>query len=172
MYTIRGADEKEYGPVAADQLRNWIRQRRANAQTLGRTESDVDWKPLSGFPDFAQDLIDAAPTSPATAAPSLAANHPQPPSKPRTHPLAITSLVLGILSFTCCGLAGIVFAVLALVLGGLSLAQIKKSIHPIGGRRMALAGVVLGGVGLIASTAMTIWLFSGGREWLMEQLQR
>jgi hypothetical protein len=33
MYKIIGADGKEYGPITADQLRAWIVEGRANAQT-------------------------------------------------------------------------------------------------------------------------------------------
>ena len=39
MYYILGGDGKEYGPASADQIREWIRERRANAQT--RIRADV-----------------------------------------------------------------------------------------------------------------------------------
>jgi hypothetical protein len=52
MYKIIGADQKEYGPVSADQLRQWMAEGRVNAQTLIRPESETDWKPLSSFPEF------------------------------------------------------------------------------------------------------------------------
>ena len=34
MYKIRGGDGKEYGPVSADTLKQWVSEGRANAQTL------------------------------------------------------------------------------------------------------------------------------------------
>src|SRR5208283_4137903 len=52
MYKIIGADQKEYGPITADQLRLWIAEGRVNAQTSTRLESDANWKPLSEFPEF------------------------------------------------------------------------------------------------------------------------
>jgi hypothetical protein len=58
MYTIVGGDGQRYGPVSADQLRQWVAQGRANGQTLTYREGG-DWKPLSTYPEFA-DL--AAPT--------------------------------------------------------------------------------------------------------------
>src|SRR5258706_16258525 len=62
MYRIIGADQKEYGPVSADQLRQWIAQGRANAQSKIRLDGTEDWKSLSDFSEFASDL--AAKTAP------------------------------------------------------------------------------------------------------------
>jgi uncharacterized protein DUF4339 len=67
MYKIIGADQKEYGPVTADQLRMWIAEGRVNAQTSTRLESDADWKPLFEFPEFADAL--GAPGSEPPPAP-------------------------------------------------------------------------------------------------------
>jgi hypothetical protein len=53
MYKIIGADQKEYGPVSADELRSWIREGRVNAQTLLQAEGQTDWRPLSSYPEFA-----------------------------------------------------------------------------------------------------------------------
>ena len=52
MYKIIGADGKEYGPVSAELLRDWIQQGRVSLQTQARLEGSTDWKPLSGFPEF------------------------------------------------------------------------------------------------------------------------
>ncbi len=56
MYRIIGADGKEYGPVSAEILRQWIAQGRANAQSRIRPEAAADWKFLSELPEFAADL--------------------------------------------------------------------------------------------------------------------
>lgn len=52
-YKIIGADRKEYGPVPFGNLKIWIEQGRANANTLVQAEGTTDWKPLSAFPEFA-----------------------------------------------------------------------------------------------------------------------
>jgi hypothetical protein len=52
MYKIIGADQKEYGPVTAEQLRQWVLDGRANAQTLIQPEGSTDWQPLSAFPEL------------------------------------------------------------------------------------------------------------------------
>jgi uncharacterized RDD family membrane protein YckC len=53
MFTILGADGKEYGPVAADKVQEWIRAGRANLQTKARRADETDWKTLGDFPEFA-----------------------------------------------------------------------------------------------------------------------
>jgi hypothetical protein len=52
MYKIIGSDGREYGPVSADQLRQWIAEGRVNAQTQIRAEDSADWKTLNAFPEF------------------------------------------------------------------------------------------------------------------------
>ena len=64
MYKIIGADKKEYGPVDAETLRQWITQGRVNAQTLIRPETGGEWQPLSAFPELAD--IPSAPENPPT----------------------------------------------------------------------------------------------------------
>lgn len=63
MYKIIGADHKEYGPITAAVLRQWIAQGRANAQTSVLAEGSGDWKPLADFPELAAALPIAMPPS-------------------------------------------------------------------------------------------------------------
>jgi hypothetical protein len=65
MYKIIGADGREYGPINADQLRQWIAEGRANAQSQILAEGATEWKPLSEFPEF---NVAAASAPPAFAA--------------------------------------------------------------------------------------------------------
>ncbi|RME92470.1 MAG: DUF4339 domain-containing protein [Verrucomicrobia bacterium] len=64
MYWMIGGDGREYGPVEADQLRTWIAEHRANAQTLVRREGESDWVALGTLPEFAEALRQAYPTVP------------------------------------------------------------------------------------------------------------
>src|SRR3989442_875968 len=57
MYKIIGADQREYGPVPVEQVRKWIAEGRANAQTKAWSEGSSDWKTLAGFPEFADLLM-------------------------------------------------------------------------------------------------------------------
>jgi hypothetical protein len=68
MYKIIGADQKEYGPITAEQARQWFREGRANAQTLVWSETSANWQPFSSFPEFA-DLF--APPVPPLGIPGV-----------------------------------------------------------------------------------------------------
>ena len=67
MYYIQGADQKEYGPISADQLRQWITENRLNRFSPARADGESLWKTLGDFPEFA-DVLAALPAS--IAAPS------------------------------------------------------------------------------------------------------
>lgn len=71
-----GGDGTEYGPVTADELRQWIREYRANGQTLVKPESAADWQPLAAFPEFADALREGM------AAAGLAGPTPSSPPPP------------------------------------------------------------------------------------------
>lgn len=62
MYRVKGADQKEYGPVTAEQVRQWIQEGRLNRYSLLQKEGDPAWKPMEQHPEFG-DLLVAAPPS-------------------------------------------------------------------------------------------------------------
>jgi hypothetical protein len=79
-----------------------------------------------------------------------------PVSRPKTSGLAVASLVTG-LFFWCFLIPGVV----GIVLGFLSLEQIADSQGTVKGRGMALAGIILGYVGLgIAAAVLLAWVLS------------
>ncbi len=65
MYKILGGDGKEYGPVTADQLRQWVREGRANALTQVRVEGATQWQALSSIAELA-DVFSAGFGAPPT----------------------------------------------------------------------------------------------------------
>lgn len=77
--------------------------------------------------------------------PPLPPSVPQP--QPKTSGFAIASLVLGIFGIIC--IAPVFGAILALIFGGVALNKIGKSNGALKGRGQAIAGIVLGGVGLL-----------------------
>ena len=142
MYRILGADGREYGPISAGQLRRWISEGRANAETQTRAEGDAGWKPLAQFSEF--QIAAAAPASPAPFPP------PRYGAARRTNSFAIAGLVFGILSITgglCC--YGLPFNILGLVFSLVGLAQIKSNPELYDGQGMAVAGLVLSILGLL-----------------------
>lgn len=73
------------------------------------------------------------------------------PMPPRTHGLAIASMICGILALfpgCCCGLFGLPLSIAAVVMGLLAMSQINQSGGQLGGKGMAIAGVVCGGVAI------------------------
>lgn len=65
MFTIIGADGKEYGPVSADKLREWIASGRANAQTQCRRDGETAWSTLGSLPEFSGAFAATPPPRPA-----------------------------------------------------------------------------------------------------------
>jgi uncharacterized RDD family membrane protein YckC len=72
MFTILGADGKEYGPVTAGKMHEWIAGGRANLQTKARREGETEWKTLADFPEFSQFGQLSGPAA-VVAAPPMAA---------------------------------------------------------------------------------------------------
>ena len=102
MYKIIGADGKEYGPITAEQLRQWITEGRANLQTQVLPEGATEWKMVSQLPEF------------AAAAPHLGAPQPafgMPPSSSGGLD-AVNGPAIGLI---CVGLLGIFAQVASLV---------------------------------------------------------
>jgi hypothetical protein len=60
MFKMIGGDGQEYGPVTAEQLRDWILDHRANGQTLVQRAGQTQWQPLAACPEFAEALAEAA----------------------------------------------------------------------------------------------------------------
>jgi hypothetical protein len=167
MYKIIGADGKEYGPISVEQLRQWVAEGRANAQTRVLPEGQTEWKTVAEVPELAV-LVTAAP-SPAMPTTPL----PMPGSQPqKANPLAITGLVLGILALpgACC-CYGIPFNIPGIVVSIIALSQIKKEPDRYTGRGMALAGLILSIVGIVLAIALLVFgVAMSGSDW-MRKLQ-
>jgi len=81
MFTIIGGDGKEYGPVAANQIREWLAGGRANLDTKAKAVGSEEWRRLGDFAEFGPPAHNLPPPPPIpTAAPYYAA----PPSSAPT----------------------------------------------------------------------------------------
>ncbi len=67
MYKIIGADGKEYGPVSAEQLRQWLTEGRINNQTRIQADGSADWKAFGDCPEFASAASTPPPFTPHTS---------------------------------------------------------------------------------------------------------
>jgi hypothetical protein len=151
MYIILGADGREYGPVSSDQLRQWIAEGRANAQTRVRAEGSTDWKLLGELAEFAS-LLSAQPVTPPAFSISPAA---------KTNQLAVAGMILGILSLTigcCC--YGLPFNVAGIICSSMALSQISKNPTQ-EGRGYAIAGLVLSILSFLLLGLLSMLSFSG-----------
>ena len=70
MYKILGGDGKEYGPIPAETLRQWITEGRANAETQVLPEGAASWQPLGSIAEFAALLGVSAAAGGIGAAPA------------------------------------------------------------------------------------------------------
>jgi prepilin-type processing-associated H-X9-DG protein len=135
-FKLLGTDQKEYGPVSADQIQAWIAQGRANARTQLQAVGTTEWKPLAEFQEFAAALQQPGG---AAVAPAAASQIQPAAAPPKTSRLAVTSLVLGCLGVLTCGITSLV----GLVLGIIALVRINKSKGQLGGQGLALAGTIV-----------------------------
>lgn len=71
MFTILGADGKEYGPVTAAKIAEWIAGGRANLQTKARRAGESEWQTLGDFVEF--NAAATPPPLPAVQVPASAA---------------------------------------------------------------------------------------------------
>ncbi len=138
MYKIIGSDDKEYGPVSLEQLRQWIAQGRVNARTRVQTVGATEWKTAAEFPELG--LAAVAGASPSQF-PVIQSSEPQ-------NGLAITSFVLGLLSLVCLGaLTGIP----AVICGHIARGRVRRAPAQYGGAGFALAGLIMGYIGVVAT---------------------
>jgi Domain of unknown function (DUF4190)/GYF domain 2 len=151
MYRIIGSNQLEYGPLTAEQLRQYILEGRADANTQTKYEGTENWKPLSSFPEFASALNISRPGY----APPTAASFPGQPVK--NNGMAVSSLIFGLLSFfvgwLCCGP---LFSLLGIIFGFVGISQINKNPTFQTGKGMAITGIILSIIGLIISVILIL----------------
>ncbi|MGH7992200.1 MAG: DUF4190 domain-containing protein [Limisphaerales bacterium] len=134
-YKVIGSDLKQYGPVSAEDLRQWIADGRLNAQTKVQIEGTDEWKLLTEVPELAEALRNRVPPLPAAASAVPA----------KTSGLAVTSLVLGVLGVFTCG----VTALVGLILGIIAMVKVSNSRGALRGGGVALAGIIVSGIFLL-----------------------
>lgn len=142
MYRIIGGDGKEYGPVSAEQIKDWIADGRANAQTRVKEEGQEDWKPLAQYPElelFLQPLAQpgAPPAFPPNVPYTTASDAMQQVQGP-----AIGLIVTAVLGFLV-GVSSLLMNALGLTLGAAGIGETDDV--------PAWANMLSGGVGIMSS---------------------
>ena len=133
-YSEDGLDRK--GPITESELRRALSHGRISEQMLLWCEGMETWVQARKLPQ----LFQVAGVAPAVIY----------ASPPRTSGLAITSLILGLVGFfigwCCC--VGVLLCLLGIIFGHVAQAQISRQPQLWTGKGMAIAGYVLGYVGL------------------------
>jgi hypothetical protein len=158
MYKIIGANQVEYGPISADQLRQWIAEGRVNAQTPAQAEGDTTWKPLSAFPEFAS----ALPPSPGPGSAPMPGAAPAPfgaapgDDGGRARALSLVSgPAISLIVATAIGIAlavvGILMQILGLGMAGMSQFENNENAEMVRMMQMysGVMGIVLRSVAII-----------------------
>jgi hypothetical protein len=151
MYKIVGADGRLYGPVSAEQIKQWIAEGRANAHTQALADGAAAWKPLSQFPEFAGYFAAQVPPS----IPPLSVAAPR-----KINGWATTGLIFGMLSIVCC--CKCLFGVLGIVFSLVGLSQINQNPHVYEGRSMAIVGLALSILGILFGLLLLLYLMASG----------
>jgi hypothetical protein len=153
MYKIIGADGREYGPVTAEQLRQWIAEGRANAQSKVQIEGSSDWRPLSASPEFVHLSASSLPPVSPIAPLEILGRNPA-----RTNGLAVAGFIIGLLAlvfgWSCCAP---LFATLGIVLSCVGISQINKNPTEQTGKGLAVAGLVLSILGIVLYLVIAIF---------------
>jgi hypothetical protein len=135
-------DGKEYGPVSFEQLKRWVAEGRLNHQTRVQPPGATEWKLASEVLEL-KELLASTPTPAITpGATSLAST-----TTPQKKGLAITSFVLGLISFVFC--TGVLTGIPAIICGHIAQARARRWPAQYGGSGLAVAGFILGYTSLV-----------------------
>lgn len=151
LYRMIGGDGREYGPVSAEQLRQWLAEGRVDRNTrVMADDGQTAWLALSEVAEFAdlfvvQQVVPPAPVIPPPGTVPPAYSVPPGATLPGSavagnSSMAVASLVMAILSLICCGL----LAIPAVICGHLARRDIAASNGTMTGGGMALAGLIIG----------------------------
>ena len=158
MYNIIGVDGREYGPISLEQLRQWQTEGRVNAQTRVLVAGETNWKTIADLTE-----LSAPATPPSTPQPIRPLTPTTAPGfGPRTNGFAIAGLILGIfsllISFCCC--AGIPFNLLGVISSLIALSQISRQPEVYSGKGLAIAGLIVSSLSLLAGIGMMLLGFA------------
>ena len=145
-----GSQAGQTGPVEDHEIRALIAAGSIVPETLVWRDGMKDWMPLSSVPELGvHSVAPYGPQYPAQPA------YYMPPVAPNSG-VAIASMVCGIVSFCLCYFA-VILSIPAVICGHLALSQIKNSPMPMAGRGMAIAGLVLGYIGITITLGVILF---------------
>jgi hypothetical protein len=155
MQIYIGRDGQREGPFTIEEVRARIAQGQARPDDLAWYDGAPGWMPLREVPGLQQPVATVVPPAipsppPPIPRPSVGIPGPITAQQPQ-ETLAIVSLVLGIL-----GLVAIPFiaSIPGVVCGHMALGKIKRAAGTLGGRGLAIGGLVTGYLGIVICLAI------------------
>lgn len=163
MFNIIGADGKQYGPVSTDQIRQWVREGRANGNTQVQAVGSADWKPIAAVPELAD--VFAGMSVPPTMAPPVANAAPRAQNKLAAGLCGILLGGLGVHKFIL-GYSGTGGLMLGVTLGGFVLGFLTCGVTWLAISAMHIIGLIEGIIYLTKSDEEFVRTYVDGRkEW-------
>ena len=161
MYKIIGADKKEYGPVTADQIRQWIAEGRVNGQTMVQAEGSAEWKALASFPEFV--VLLTPPAAPGVPPPGLLQAAPQPAVSSQVQGPAIALIIVAALNF--------IMATISLIinLAGTGMGRFGPIGNPEIERLLEMTSGIAGIISSLVNIGIAVLIFVGAQK--MKNLQ-
>lgn len=154
MHYLIARDGQQLGQFSEEEVRSGLFEGRYLATDVAWTEGMSDWRPLG-------ELMGPGVTRVSPPRASTAAAPGGWTATTQTAGLAITTLVLGIITLLTCGGLGL-GAIATIICGHLALSSIGKSRGTLGGRGMALAGLIMGYVSLVTMAVAIVASLSMG----------
>ena len=157
----------QLGPVGQADLLGKISSGEILPTDMCWREGMSDWQPVSKVKELvmiASSTPQQVPVAPVSGAgmnspytsPAYAGGAAYPLAAPPTSGLAIASLICGILGLVTCMF---LLAIPAVICGHLALGRMNSPEVPVGGRGMAVAGVILGYLTILLSVAGILFFF-------------
>lgn len=142
-----GTQGQQQGPVSERQLRHLMAQGVVTRETLVWRDGLAGWKAMGE--------VDELLAPPLGAAAAMAYTEQAAYGIVPQCGLAIASMICGIVSLLTCYVHGLA-AIPAVICGHMAIKKIRESQPPMGGRGMAIAGLVMGYLGLLLQITMIL----------------
>ncbi len=146
-----GDNGQQNGPLDDDGIRQAISDGKLTPYTLVWREGMAGWMPLLQVPELSGGSVVLGYSG--QAPPQYAVPYGAMPGA--TPGLAIASMVCGIVGIFFCYLSGLL-GLPAVICGHMALNRISQSPVPLGGRGMAITGLILGYLGILVSLAFVV----------------
>ena len=157
-YHYIAGDGKQYGPYSTEQMQQFMAQNRLSAQSQVSADGGP-WQQAGSYPELMSGAGASAPAGGTAASPMPT---PMAVQGASTNGMAITGMVMGILSllcsYPCCGVP---FNILGIIFSLVALSQLKKNPGQ-GGRGMAIAGLICSILSIVILVVLVVLGMASG----------